>query len=138
MDNHARDDREKTLTLISHMLNRSMSIRSLLQVIGTQVFRNRINEQIWINKLKSVILEAQSRSLNIVIDDARFPNERQLLRNLGFQLWFIDRPNKEVLNKEVIDHASENQLDDCYDEAITNDGTLEDLITKIDHQIRNL
>lgn len=133
-----REHREATLRLISHMLNRQVSIRSLLQVIGTQVFRNGIDQQIWIDKLISVVQDAQKKKLNIVIDDARFPNERACLRRLGFQIWFIDRPSDDKVATEVSSHDSENMLDDCYDVVIDNVGSLEDLFSKVDSQITNL
>jgi len=60
----------------------------------------------------------------VVIDDVRFPNEAEMIRRLGGELWLVDRPNVVYEG----DHASEGALADVVPDAvINNSGSLEQL-----------
>jgi hypothetical protein len=60
----------------------------------------------------------------VVIDDVRFPNEAEMIRNLGGELWLVDRPGVAYDG----DHASEGALADVLPDAvINNSGSLENL-----------
>jgi dephospho-CoA kinase len=53
------------------------SVRRLLQIIGTELFRNNIDEGIWV---KSLLYRVQSDpEHNYIVPDVRFPNELQYL-----------------------------------------------------------
>ena len=93
------------------------SIRQLLQVIGTDVIR-KYNENWHVEKM---IEEIQSYPENklIVIDDVRFPNEREAILRLSGEVFFIVRPN----SLSISNHASETALkwqDFNYDKVIIN------------------
>ena len=80
------------------------SVRETLQIIGTDVIR-KYNENWHVQKMIDEI-ESYSNDKLIVIDDVRFPNEREAILNLSGDVFFIVRPN--VL--DVSNHSSETAL----------------------------
>lgn len=94
------------------------SIRDILQVIGTDICRTHIKDDIWLQYVKQTILTYDG---NLVITDARFENERKFLKELGAVLVLVIRPGYE--NKST--HISENQLGnpEDYDVIVRNDTT---------------
>lgn len=80
------------------------SIREMLQVIGTDVIR-KYNENWHVQKMIKEI-ESYSDDRLIVIDDVRFPNEKEAILSRSGEVFFIVRPN--IL--EVSNHSSETSL----------------------------
>ena len=80
------------------------SIRELLQVIGTDVIR-KYNEDWHVQKMVEEI-DSYSKDKLIVIDDVRFPNEREAILKRSGRVFFIVRPNVS----EVSNHSSETAL----------------------------
>ena len=65
---------------------------------------------------------------SVVTDDVRFPNEAAMIRDLGGELWRIERPGITYDG----DHSSEGGLEDITpDQVIVNDGTIAQLKAKI-------
>lgn len=93
------------------------SIRDILQTVGTDIYRNFIQDNIWLEYIKKEIIPTS----NIVITDARFKNERDFLKEIGAVLVLIKRPGYENAST----HISENQLgtDSEYDAVVTNEDT---------------
>lgn len=102
-----------------------VTVRHLLQTLGTEWGRTCIDPDVWIH-----CWAAQARKHQLVVaDDVRFPNEAQAIIKRGGQLWKIVRPGLEHDRS----HASEGGLDD-YDDfthVIHNDGSLSDLRSKV-------
>lgn len=100
------------------------TIRELLQVVGTDVIR-KYNENWHVQKMIDEI-ESYSEDKLIVVDDVRFPNEKEaILKHFG-EVFFIVRPN--IL--QVSNHTSETSLkwqDFDYQHIIINDHTEEKL-----------
>ena len=99
------------------------SIRELLQVIGTDVIR-KYNENWHVQKMIEEI-ESYSEDKLIVIDDVRFPNEKEAILNHSGEVFFIVRPNVS----EVSNHVSETSLkwqDFDYRHIIINDNITEE------------
>lgn len=94
-----------------------VSIRNLLQFFGTDVMRNCVADDIWLNYASKFI----SGSDNYVITDSRFANERKYLKERGATLILVKRQGLEGGDK----HISENQLgtDEDYDVIVNNDST---------------
>ena len=80
------------------------SIRQLLQVIGTDVIR-KYNENWHVEKMIEEI-QSYSEDKLIVIDDVRFPNERDAILRLSGEVFFIVRPNSLTISN----HPSETAL----------------------------
>lgn len=93
--------------------------RELMQFIGTDLIREYCSD--WhINKVREII-ETNSDK-NFVIDDVRFPNERELIESLGGTLWFVVRPKLD----NVSNHISETALKwQEFDNIIVNNKSLE-------------
>jgi hypothetical protein len=114
-------DFDETYSLIckDFMGKNLTSIRDMLQTVGTDMCRNYVKDDIWLQYVKHTIVTHQG---NLVITDARFKNEREFLADLGAVMILIIRPGYE--NKST--HISENQLGspDEYDVVVTNDRTI--------------
>lgn len=102
-----------------------VSVRHMLQTLGTEYGRQCIHPDIWVRCWKG---RAQQYSA-VVADDVRFPNEAAMIKLLGGEIWRIDRPG--VPHEHG--HASEGSLDDFdgFSRRIVNDGTIDDLICKL-------
>jgi hypothetical protein len=93
------------------------SIRQLLQVIGTDVIR-KYNENWHVEKMIEEI-QSYSEDKLIVIDDVRFPNERDAILRLSGEVFFIVRPNSLTISN----HPSETALkwhNFSFDKVIIN------------------
>lgn len=91
--------------------------REIMQFIGTDIIRT-FNPNWHVNKVK----ETLNPDTNYVFDDVRFPNEREMIENLGGTCWYIVRP---IFDK-ISNHESETSLRwQDFDNVIVNDKTLE-------------
>ncbi len=91
--------------------------RRLLQILGTQVVRQCIDDQYWVKaaegRIKSLVNMADP-PIAIFIPDIRFPNEAEMVKRLGGELWRIRFPASEPApGKETLAdlHESETALD---------------------------
>lgn len=91
--------------------------RHLMQTLGTEWGRNTIHPDIWVTLWERAV---EARSGHVVVDDVRFPNEVDIVRSLGGQVWRIERPGVATMN-----HASETQIASLeVDSVIQNTGDL--------------
>ena len=93
------------------------TVRQLLQFIGTDLIR-KYNANWHVNRIRNLI----EKDKNYVFDDVRFPNELNLIKELGGDCWFIIRP---AINN-VSNHESETSLTwrDFGNKIIINDKSL--------------
>lgn len=99
-------------------------VRRLLQVFGTEFGRGMISEDVWVE----LTMRGVRPEDRIVISDIRYPNEAQAVRDLNGQVWRIHRDGVRPDNE----HVSENSMEDYeFDVEIFNNGSLDDLLTKI-------
>lgn len=109
-----------------------ITIRSLLQWWGTDYRRRQDNKywvKAWLNKINPFG--------TTLVDDVRFEDEAEFIRDLGGYLIKVDRP--DIISKSG--HASETALDNYpyFDFIISNDTSLEEykqacaaILTKIE------
>jgi len=73
----------------------NFSPRFALQIVGTQLFRDQLHQDIWVasveNKIVKHRLKHDDENSNIVISDIRFPNECEMIRRHGGQIWVVRR-----------------------------------------------
>ena len=114
----------------SIMLKKPFSPRESLLLIGTSFGRNLIHNDIWIETVFNRFNMGNNK--NLVITDVRFPNEYDSVKkNNGI----VIRLERECSIKS--DHPSECALDDYeFDYVIDNNGTIDELITKVNNIIQ--
>lgn len=106
--------------------------RRLLQLLGTEVGRECLGEDYWVRHWKNEVLDVKSRFLHhnhllILVDDVRFPNEAEAIREQSGIIIRISRANRPR-NGKVDEHASEKEVDSITPNfVICNDGSMEDL-----------
>ncbi len=95
-----------------------MTVREVLQFVGTDLFRTQIDPDIWV---KSVFKRKYGEDDIVIIADARFPNEAAFAKKNGL-LVKIERNNGLVGDM----HISERALDDYtdYDFVVDNNDDL--------------
>ena len=147
----SRDWREQTDTFWTKELGKDITPRLVLQLFGTDCMRNGFDDSIWVNLVKKEILDNPNQ--NYVIPDVRFPNEIDVVKQLGGQVWQVRRGEKplwwatainvnenwetckdkehtmKVIFSEV--HQSEWRWvldDDKFDQIIENNATLDKLV----------
>lgn len=95
-------------------------VRRLLQRFGTEVGRNILGQNVWVDATLAVM----DATTNYVITDCRFQNEADSIVQHNGKMWRVERPGVGPVN----DHISEIGLDRFqFDATINNDGTLTDL-----------
>lgn len=127
-----------------------MTVREFLQKLGTEAIRNNIHRDAWVNALFAdykpiggwpeygvteegdrIAIGYNSIYPDWLITDTRFPNEAKAIKDMGGVVVRINRP---VVGKDwnPPTHPSEISLDDWdFDYAIDNDGSIDDLISKV-------
>lgn len=84
--------------------------RYLLQTLGTDWARKLITEDIWMLMLRErLVKDMKERGSPMVVDDLRFTNEAQMIRELGGEVWELHRRKFEPANDN---HASEAGIPD--------------------------
>lgn len=124
--------------------------RLALQLIGTDVMRNHFHKDIWLNSLEYQ-LRSRANNRQVIISDARFRNELNLIKELnGIIIWVqrgelpewyntaVDANNGNVISNKVMQtkyrdvHQSEwDWAGFDVDFVIKNDGSLSDLDEQI-------
>jgi hypothetical protein len=121
-----------------------MTVRDLLQRLGTEAMREGLHTNVWVNALMAdykpgpfypdVPAEDHAKLPNWIITDTRFPNEAQAIKDKGGMVIKVDRPGVGPVNG----HPSEDALKDYnFDYVIHNDGSINDLDNKVIEFINN-
>lgn len=109
--------------------------RWVLQYWGTDVCRVNFHEDIWIASLERKLLNTPS-IYNIVIPDTRFPNEINMIRKLGGEVWAVKRGEYPDWMVSLIKYGEEpsnihpsewSWVNANMNHVISNDGTIHDL-----------
>jgi hypothetical protein len=75
--------------------------RECLEYFGTDVLRDNFDKDVWIKILQREILRCMTKSLNVVIPDIRYKNERQMIDRLRGKLIIVYKNEKDLdLTKE--------------------------------------
>ncbi|UOE45975.1 hypothetical protein [Agromyces larvae] len=100
--------------------------RRLLQALGTEVGRNMLGENVWVNAMERKVNAILADGKSVACTGLRFPNEIDKVNEMGGTTVWVERPG--LLETSAATHASENSVGpDIFDHILVNDGTLEDL-----------
>lgn len=100
-------------------------VRRLLQTMGSEVGRELIDPQIWVE----LTMHNIKNDSKIVISDVRFKNEAEEIKWKHGEIWRVTRIEKDA---PVNLHRSETDLDSwLFDEFISNNGTITDLAYEV-------
>ena len=100
----------------------AVTVRRILQWWGTE-YRRAQDPDYWTKAWEKKLQEYDLTQNHIIVDDVRFVNELEVIKNNGGRFVRIIRPGFNGANN----HSSENSLDDydAWDLVIDNDGSLE-------------
>ena len=103
-------------------------VRRVLQKMGTEVVRNILGPDIWVDSTIDR-LESSTSNKRWAITDVRFPNEFEAIKaRPNSYVVRIVRPGYEALNNHVSEHLLDNRT---FDATLINDGTPEDIGIKL-------
>lgn len=110
----------------------SLTYRQLLQIWGTE-YRRAQDPAYWTRRCREKILLTEGL---VFIDDVRFPDEVEMVKDLGGVVIRIDR--YKALGITTSDHPSETALDDYkeFDHTILNGGDVTDLKENVEEVVR--
>ena len=105
--------------------NSFMTVREVLQFVGTDLFRNQLDPDIWV---QSVFRKPWGEDDIVIIADARFSNEADIAKQNGI-LIRIERDT----GLESDGHKSETALDDYegYNYTVSNNSTADNLVAAL-------
>lgn len=101
------------------------SSRHALQTLGTEWGRLHMGDAFWINRWRDRAFKAWQRRPLVLVDDVRFVNEAEAVRDLGGFVVCIVRSTAEF--KRVPKHPSEDFMAVKPDYFIVNDGDTDKL-----------
>jgi len=110
-----RDDNlvDSLLTEIERLDFEVEDNRKFLQFLGTEVFREKVSPDFWVELFRLYYKIVGKKEKVIFIDDVRFENEAEMIREEGGVLVFIE-PSKPL---PVDDHASERSIPGLKEKA---------------------
>jgi hypothetical protein len=81
--------REQTDHFWTEETGRIVTPRIVLQEFGTECMRNGFYDGIWVSIVKQQLIN--NPDTNFVIPDTRFPNEVNMLQDIGGKVWWVRR-----------------------------------------------
>ena len=139
--NESRQWREQRDDFWSAETEMEVTPRLVLQLFGTDCLRNGFHDGVWVSLLKKHMLDNPG---NYVIPDVRFRNEQNMIRELGGEIWRVQRGDiPEWYGCAMLDNTTGSDLMEAYDVhpseykwidmnnkfdvTLYNEGTIEDL-----------
>ena len=122
------------------------SPRWALQYIGTDVMRKHFHPDIWVFAAERRLLDYKGKK-DVVISDVRFPNEMEMIRNNGGEIWWIKRDLPEWYDiatempermSHLYPYVHQTEYIWCsekFDCVIENDGDLDTLDSAVDNAL---
>jgi hypothetical protein len=134
--------REKEDEFWTQEMGLTVTPRLVLQLLGTDCMRYGFYDGIWVSLVKKHMVE--NPHYNYVIPDVRFPNEMNMIHELGGEVWQVRRGEQpEWFSSAILDNTTGSNLMDAYkvhvsewkwidhnekfDKIIYNDSTLDQL-----------
>ena len=109
------DNKEKEIPALG------VSLRRLLQTLGTEWGRQLIHPDLWVILAKQALFD---NGPGMLIPDVRFENEASWIRSVGGRVIHIQRPDATPVEGHVSESGIARAPEDI---VLINNGTLEDL-----------
>jgi len=126
----SRQWREQPDQFWSKKFGKTVTPRWVLQHFGTEVMRQHMHDAIWID---SCLSRYDGRPT--VISDTRFQNELKTIKENKGQIILVKRgelPTREQMQDKGAHKSEWDWMGWNFDHVIDNDGTKEDLYSKVD------
>ena len=92
---------------------RKITPRIVLQEFGTECMRDGFDDSIWVSLLKKQMLDNPG---DYVVPDVRFRNEQDMIRELGGEIWRVQRGDvPEWYGCAMLDNTTGSNLMESYD-----------------------
>ena len=148
----SRQWREQPDDFWTQETGRNITPRIVLQEFGTECMRDGFDDSIWVSLLKKQMLDSPG---DYVVPDVRFRNEQDMIRELGGEIWRVQRGDvPEWYGCAMLDNTTGSNLMESYDvhvseykwidmnnkfnATIYNNSTLEQLKQSVLNEISNL
>lgn len=106
------------------------SIRRLMQTLGTDIVCDKLDRMYWVKRFTLVMADTFGDYDYFIVPDTRQDHELDVARAMGATVIHVVRPEQEGSKKDT--HVTERGLPIREgDIVITNDGSLEELYSKI-------
>ena len=93
--------------------------RDVMQTLGTEWGRDLVSNKIWLDAWQRSVAHLKY----VIVEDLRFPNEADLVKSLGGEIWSVTREGYDPDG-----HSSETEMSKIYPNiVIKNDGSKESL-----------
>lgn len=101
------------------------SPRHAMQTLGTDWGRKMIGEGFWLHLWKTQVARALDQGLPVVVDDVRFPNEADAIRQLGGEVYRV------VGRGGIVGWHESERIDVEVDGLIHNNSSRQDLEARV-------
>jgi hypothetical protein len=107
-------------------------VRRNLMNLGTEVGRELLGEDTWVNVADQMIYDLLAEGKNVILTGVRFPNEIALVgKYSNGETWYVTRPTTK--DDGLSDHASETSVsEEDFSVVINNDSDLDSLYETVD------
>lgn len=100
------------------------SVRVLLQRLGTDVVRDMVDEDAWVDIMRFRVECLLREGKKVVVTGIRFPNELEAIKGFGGKTVWVERPGVEDGDSHISEAAVAMQ---SFDFVVNNSGSIEDL-----------
>lgn len=118
-------------------------IRSLLQVVGTDIGREMYGRDVWVNQVSETL--DRSSLPRIVVDDLRFPNEADVLRESDFIIIRLERDEHDWTagaagdrSMRIAGHVSEIAMQEIEPDYTVSAGSVGELEESVRGLVQSL
>jgi len=109
----SRNWREQPDDFWTQETGRNITPRIVLQEFGTECMRDGFDDSIWVSLLKKQMLDNPG---DYVVPDVRFRNEQDMIRELGGEIWRVQRGDvPEWYGCAMLDNTTGSNLMESYD-----------------------
>lgn len=111
-------------------------VRETLVILGTHIVRD-VAPNAWVDDMRGRVAAALRDGKRVLVTGIRFPNELQLIRDLGGSAVWVERPGHPV-STNLADPSEHSLTATDFDLVVLNSGTVADLEVKAQRLIPDL